>query len=215
MIPQLPYRILAVDPATTKSGWAILDVISLEPLKIVIVAHAALDGQKLLRTRKEMSTLFPAQFCVLDALLEEYERLITLYKPDQIVSEGAFGHLHLAALIALTLAINVLRRASKRLLNKNIIEVPPTISKLSFTGKGGADKDHMRLAYQTNVYLDGTVADELISEHEIDAISHGVAHVRRDIVGDVVQLSAKERRDRKRAKAEAKAAAIAAKKKTT
>ncbi len=190
----LPYRILAVDPATTKSGWAILDIVSLSPLKIKIVASGQLDGQKLVRSKKEMIAIFPIQFCVLDALLDEYERLIELYKPDQIVSESAYGYVHMSALIALTLAINVLRRASKRLLNKDVITIPPTISKRAFAGSGGADKDHMRLAYQTNTYLEGVVPDSEISEHEIDSIAHGVGHIRRDLIGDIQQISAKEKR---------------------
>lgn len=190
----LPYRILAVDPATTKSGWAILDIVSLHPLKIVIVASGQLDGQKLLRNKKEMLTIFSSQFCVLDALLDEYERLIELYKPDQIVSESAYGYVHMSALIALTLAINVLRRASKRLLNKDVVTIPPTISKSAFAGSGGADKDRMRIAYQTNEYLEGVVPNSEISEHEIDSIAHGVGYIRRDIIGDIQQISAKDKK---------------------
>lgn len=198
----LPYRILAIDPAITKSGWAILDVVSLYPLRIIIVATGQIDGQKLLKTRKDMMTRFQSSYCVLDALIDVYEELMVRYDPDRTVTEGTYGHLHLAALISLTLVINVIRNLSKKLYDKDIVQIPPTISKVSFTGKGGADKDHMRLAYQTNVWLEGTVSDDMISEHEIDAVSHGAAHVRRDIIGDIVQMSGKEKRAAKQARKE-------------
>ena len=194
----LPYRIFAVDPATGKSGWAVLDLICLDPLKVKIVAHAQIDGDKLLRNKKEMASIFQRQFCIIDALAEEYERLLDLYKPNQTVCEGAYGHTHMNALISLTLATNELRRASKRILNKDIAIVPPTITKMAFTGRGGADKDYMRLAYQTNPYLEGVVADDLISEHEIDAVGHSVGFIKVYITKEIVQLSGKEKRARKR-----------------
>ena len=204
MIPELPYRIFAVDPATGKSGWAVLDLISLNPLKINIIATGQLDGDKLLRIKKEMSNIFQRQFCILDALFDEYEKLIFIYNPSQVVVEGAYGHTHMSALISLTLATNELRRASKKILNKDIIVIPPTISKVAFTGRGGSDKDHMRLAYQTNDYLEGVVPDDEISEHQIDSIAHGVGFIKRDITEEVIQLSGKEKRAAKQARIEKK-----------
>ena len=204
MIPDLPYRVFAVDPATGKSGWAVLDLLSTNPLKIKIVAHGLLEGDKLLRTKKEMADIYPRQFCVLDALHDEYVRLIQLYKPDQVASESAFGYVHMSAFMSLTLAINTLRRVSAKILNKDIKEVPPTITKAAFTGRGGADKDLMRLAYQTNTYLEGKVTDgNDISEHEIDAVGHAIGHIKRDILQTINQVSAK---DKKRQKLEKKKA---------
>lgn len=193
----LPYTIFAVDPATTISGWSVLSLESISPLSIKIIAHGQLDGQKLLRNKKDMSLYFQRQFCVLDALEEEYTRLINLYKPDVIVSEGSFGQKFMAALIALTLAINVLRRLSYKLLNKDLVEIPPTISKMAFTGSGGADKDKMRVAYHSLPYLIRIASEEDITEHQIDACAHGVGFIKRDITKDIIQLSAKERRHRK------------------
>jgi Holliday junction resolvasome RuvABC endonuclease subunit len=197
----VPFRILAVDPATTKSGWAVLDVTSLQPLNIKIVATSQIDGKLLLKTKKEMNQHFTDQFCVLDALASEYHDLIEFYGPDYVVSEGAFAHAHAAAAVALTLAINILRQTCHKLLGKDIVVIPPTVSKMAFTGSGAADRDHMRLAYQTNAYLDGVVADDKITEHEIDATAHGVAMVFVHILKTVIQISAKERR---RAKLEKK-----------
>lgn len=199
MSPALPYRVFAVDPATTVSAWAVLDVVSFNPLKIVVVAHAQIDGQKLLKERRELSSMFSKQFCVLDALEEAYTRLLEEYKPNVVVSEGAFAHLHVSAALALTLAIHTLRRVSRNVLGLNVIEVPPTITKRAFANHGGADKDLMRKAYESCDYLTKTDAIE-ISEHEIDAIGHGVGHVKRDITGEVIQISALEKKRAKREK---------------
>lgn len=198
---QLPLKIFAVDPATTISGWSLLEVQSLTPLRIKVVRHGKLDGQKLLTKNKDLTKLFQRQFCVLDALEQEYIALLEELTPDIVVSESAYGYSHMSALIALTLAINTLRRASKVVLNKDIILIPPTISKLSFTGHGGADKDRMRAAFMTVPFLihDITSADQ-ISEHEIDSVAHCCGYVRRDLVGDVVQISALEKKRQKREK---------------
>jgi Holliday junction resolvasome RuvABC endonuclease subunit len=196
----LPYRILAVDPATTTSGWAMLEVTSLNPLNIIVHKTNQIEGQKLLREKKEMSKLFSKQFCVVDALEHEYIQLINEWNPHEVVSEGAFAHIHISAALALTLAIHALRRACYQTLGKDIIIVPPTITKLAFTGKGNADKDLMRYHFNNNDYLDISTQSEDISEHQIDACGHGVGHVRRDVVGDVIQISALEKRQAKREK---------------
>ncbi len=193
----LPFRILAVDPATTLSGWSLLVLESINPLIIRIEAVGEIDGSKLLKTRKEMSQIFQKQFCTLDAIEEIYTSLVVNLKPDIVVSEGSFGFIHLSALIALTLAINVLRRVSRNVLNKDIVEIPPTISKLAFTGIGSANKELMREYYDKADYLIKSINREL-SEHEIDSISHGCAFIKRDILKTVIQISAKDKRKRKK-----------------
>lgn len=200
--PHLPLRVFAVDPATGKSGWSLLVVSSLSPLKIEIVARGVLDGQKLLKEKKDLALTFGRQFCILDALADEYVRLLGELEPDVVVSESAFGYTHMSALISLTLAIHQLRQASKQVLGKDIVTVPPTITKLAFTGKGNADKDMMRKAFAEAGYLSRDPGNTEITEHEIDAIAHGVGFIRRDLIGDVVQVSAKEKRKKKREKSQ-------------
>lgn len=196
----LPYRILAVDPATTTSGWAMLEVTSLHPLKITVVKTNQIEGQKLLREKKSMSKLFSKQFCVVDALEHEYIKLIEDFNPHEVVSEGAFAHIHISAALALTLAIHALRRACYNTLGKDIVVIPPTITKLAATGKGNADKDLMRLAYNTSTIFTKFNDSTDISEHEIDAVFHGHGFICRDILGTVVQVSAQEKRQIKREK---------------
>lgn len=198
----LPYRVFSVDPATTKSGWAMLEVTSLEPLIIRVHKHGQLDGAQLLRQahQKEQAKIFSKQFCTVDALEAEYIRLIEEWDPHTVVSESAYAHIHISAALALTLAIHALRRATKCVLNKDIITVPPTVSKLAFTGKGSSDKDAMRAAYEVAPYLVRSGEDDEISEHEIDAIAHGCGHIARDITGTVVQISAADKRREKREK---------------
>jgi Holliday junction resolvasome RuvABC endonuclease subunit len=192
----LPLKIFSIDPATTKSGWAFSILESIDPLVVRVIAHGQIDGQKLLKYKKDMIPFYPKQFCVLDALEEEYTRLLTLYQPDVAVSECAFMHIHVNAALALTLAIHTFRRCVKNVLGISVIEVPPTISKMSMTGKGNADKDAMRVGYENAPFIIRTGANQ-ISEHEVDAISHGCAFVRRDIIKDIIQISAKETRDKR------------------
>lgn len=197
---KLPLRIFAVDPATTKSGWSVLELNSLNPLQITVLAHGELDGQKLLQKNKDISKLFQRQFCVLDALEQEYTTLLELYQPDEVVSESAFGYTHMSALIALTLAIHTLRNASKKVRGKDIVTVPPTVSKKSLTGSGAADKDQMKISLMTAEYITFLTNPENISEHEIDGIAHGIGFIKRDITGEVIQISALEKKRQKREK---------------
>lgn len=204
----LPYRIFAVDPATTTSGWAMLEVLSFTPLIVRVHRRGKMEGQQLLRQKKEMSKLFSKQFCVVDALEDEYCSLIEEWNPHQVVSEGAFAHIHVSAALALTLAIHALRRASYKTMMKDIIIIPPTITKLAFTGKGNADKDKMREAYDKSEVLEKDRQNEEISEHEIDAIAHGIGHVSRDVLRTVVQVSAQEKRQAKRDKEKRKSTRV-------
>jgi len=182
--PVLPLKIFSVDPATGKSGWSVLLVESLRPLVIRVLAHGQLDGQKLLRTKKELQLSFQKQYCVLDALYEAYVNLITEHSPDVVVSEGAFGYKHLNALISLTLAINTLRRASHTTIGKDVYEIAPMSTKKAFSGVGNADKDMMRRAYLASTYLTRTdVVD--ISEHEIDSVAHAVGYIKIHLLKDV------------------------------
>lgn len=197
---KFPLRILAVDPATTKSGWAVLDLHSLHPLRMTVIARAQIDGDKLLRDKKDMLKIYQKQFCVLDALYSEYCNIVAEFKPDVVVSESAFGYTHMSAFLALTLAIHTLQRAARDTLGIAVVLVPPTISKKATTGSGAADKDQMRAAYVSADWLDKGSGSEEISEHEIDAIAHGTGYVRRDLVGDVVQISALEKKRMKREK---------------
>lgn len=196
----LPYRILAVDPATTTSGWAMLEILQLSPLTIRIHKHGQMIGSQLLKERKFKKKIFSAQYCTVDVLEDEYVSLITEWNPHIVVSEGAFAHIHVSAALALTLAIHALRRASDRTIGKDIVIIPPTITKLAFTGKGNADKDAMRLAYDNATLFIKSGANEELTEHEIDAIAHGYGYICRDILGTVVQISAAERRQAKREK---------------
>lgn len=197
---KLPLRIFAVDPATTKSGWALLELVSLDPLKINVLNHGQIDGQKLLTRNKDLLKVFQKQFCVLELLEEEYTRLLEEFKPDDVVSESAFGYTHMSAFMALSLAIHTLRKATRKVLYKDLHTCPPTISKKALTGSGGADKDQMRkslLESKDIVFIEPPL---VISEHEIDAVAHGVGYICRDITGTIIQVSALDKKRSRREK---------------
>jgi len=201
---KLPLRIFAVDPATTVSGWALLELVSLDPVVVHVLKRGELDGSKLFRQRKEMATIFDRQFCVLDVLHETYVSLIEEHRPDVVCSEGAFAAKHVSAALAISLAIYQVRRAAQKVLGRDAFLIAPTISKKAWTGSGNADKDAMRLVYQTRSPVIDLHDDPNVSEHEIDAIAHGYAYVCRDILGTVVQISALEVKRAKRERAKLK-----------
>jgi Holliday junction resolvasome RuvABC endonuclease subunit len=193
MAPPLPFTVLAIDPATTVSGWAYLRVDSLHPLKVTVLKHGTIDGTKIVRRLKDMLKIYQKQFCTLVAIYEEYSELIRELKPNVVCSEGAFACKFMSAFVSLTLAIHQLRRAAWSECKLDVVEVPPTISKKALTGSGAADKDAMRKAYMSVSFLARTDSTE-ISEHEIDAIAHGVGMIRRDFVGDVIQNAKKPKK---------------------
>lgn len=187
------YRILAIDPAAGTSGWCLIEITGYDPITATIVAHGTVSGDKLVREDKPLFKAFGRQFSIVDRLELAYASIIAEHQPDIVVSESAFGYTHMSALISLTLVIHSIRRASRALLGRDIVTVPPTISKKSATGSGGADKDAMRLAFDKADFVTrGPIED--FSEHEIDAFWHGMAHVHRDIIGDIVQVSAKDKK---------------------
>jgi Holliday junction resolvasome RuvABC endonuclease subunit len=173
----LPFTVFSIDPAAGLSGWCFLRVESLKPLRIVIVAQGTIDGNKLLKFRKEMKAIYPKSYCVLDAIYDEYCKLLKEYDPDLLVTEGCFAYKYVNAVISLTLAINTFRRAAHHTLNKTIHEITPMESKKAFTGKGNADKDKMREAYFDNKWLIKSDRNDIPTEHEIDATAHGCGAV--------------------------------------
>lgn len=198
MLYSLPFKILAVDPATGLSGWSELLVKSLNPLTVEVCQTGVLDGEKIYKSKKEIYAQYSRQYCIVDSLREEYINLINLIKPDIVISEGAFAGNNISAVISLTLAVNSLRNASHVTLNKDIVIVAPRFTKRAFTGDSMADKDLMRLAYFTKDDLIRVHDNLNISEHEIDAVAHGYAFVRRDLVQDIIQISSADKRREKR-----------------
>jgi Holliday junction resolvasome RuvABC endonuclease subunit len=203
-----PITILAIDPAVGFSGWSHLEMTSSHPFHVNILRYGEINGKVLLKQRKEMAKIFKDQYCLLDVLEEEYTKLVKELNPSVIVVEGAFAHLHIAAFASIKLLIHTIRRVSEKVLNKDVVEIPPTVSKKAFTGSGAADKDHMRLAYQTNKYLSGVVADDQIGEHSIDSVAHGIGYFKVYVLGSIQIQSSAEKRRLKQEKKKAKALAL-------
>jgi Holliday junction resolvasome RuvABC endonuclease subunit len=137
---------------------------------------------------------------VVDALEDEYSKVIEKWKPDAVVSEGAYVGIHVSAAIAINLAIHALRRSTYHGIGIDIFVVPPSISKLAFAGRGGADKDAMRLAYTKATYILDKPDEKELSEHIIDSFAHAIGWLSRDVLGTVIQISAQEKRQAKREK---------------
>ena len=185
-------RIMAFDPGIGKMGISVLDV-TLHPLHVVEVYRETTDGAKLARTRKHLQTEFQNSYCALDALEDRLDELFDEFKPDEVVSEGAFSYKIPAAVISLTLVIGLIRRKSHRYLNKDVRIIAPCQSKRSSTGSGHADKIQMRKWYDVCPYI--AKLDTPITEHEIDAVSHGIAYITRDVLKTLpITVSAKKKK---------------------
>lgn len=203
----LPLKILAIDPAAAGiSGWAELLLISLSPLTIKICNTGTLSGDQVYKQKKDIYPGYSKQYCIVDSLREEYIALIRRIQPHIVVSEGAFAGNNISAVISLTLAVNALRTAAHVTINKDIVIVAPRTTKKAFTGDSMADKDVMRLAFFTNQELIHEKNNLEISEHEIDAVAHGYAFIKRDITHEIVQISSTDirrlKKERKRLREE-------------
>ncbi len=203
----LPLKILAIDPAAAGiSGWAELLLTSLSPLSITIGNTGTLHGDQVYRQKKDAYPGYSRQYCIVDSLREEYIQLINLIQPHVVVSEGAFAGNNISAVISLTLAVNALRTAAHVTMGKDIIIVAPRTTKKAFTGDSMADKDIMRLAFFTHEEFVHTKDNLEISEHEIDAVAHGYAFIKRDITHEITQTSSADirrmKKERKRLREE-------------
>lgn len=178
-------RTLNIDPGIGKCGWSVLDF-TFDPFCITEVIRGTFDGNKLLRTRKELKTKFQDSYCKLDALEESIESLILQYQPDEIVIEGAFDHQYPATIISLTLVIGAVRRLCHKHLDKDVRVVAPRFTKMAFANHGNADKDLLRKTYLSYPRLIRYPEGEP-TEHEIDATAHGIAYVLRDVLKTVVE----------------------------
>lgn len=183
-VPTNRIRILAIDPGVTVLGWALL-CYDLVDGNTVVSEHSVLTGQRLLKERKAMQDRFSKSFIVLEVYYQLFCQLIEEHRPDYVVSEGAFYHRFAHTYASLTLVIHTLRRACHDKLGCDIYEVAPMETKKTVTGNNMADKSQIKSALQTRQGL--TILEtvetplEEISEHEYDAIGHGLAFIAKEL----------------------------------
>ena len=191
-------RVLAFDPGVDRMGIAVLDI-TYSPFHVTEVYRATTNGGKLERSRKHLRGIFSQSYCKMDAIFEVLDDLFEEYKPDEVASEGAFGYTRPAILISLTLVIDRIRTRTHKYLNKDVHVVAPMQTKRAVTNIHDASKEQMRSWYETCPYI--TKLPEEATEHEIDAVAHGVTAVMRDITKTYIpELTAKEKKKLKKLK---------------
>lgn len=172
---------MAFDPAASDMGWCMLEYYP-QTDNIVVLASMVIHGRKLLKEHKDLRAEFSDAFCIQTV----YYRLILgellpKYKPDFIVSEGAFHHKFVATLVSLTLVINSIRQASRDWCGQDINIVAPMETKKLIAKNHMAKKEEIKTAVLStgNIVFDPSIdhVRDMLSEHEYDAIAHGYTFI--------------------------------------
>lgn len=177
-------RTLAVDPGSGALGWALI-CYNTTTGTAVVTHRGTLTGQRVLKERKVMQEKFSKAFIILDVYYSIFCQLMDEHQPHYVVSEGAFYHKFAQTYASLTLVIHTLRRACHAKLGTDLYEVAPMETKKLITGKSMADKSQIKaalLAMTNLVIVDSKAAPlEDVTEHEFDAIGHGLTFIARDL----------------------------------
>lgn len=161
-------------------GWCVMDY---DPAHqtYVVIKTGTLNGHKLIKFEKDIKDHFSKSFCILSAYLKSCRDLITTYKPQYVVSEGAFHSKFPQTLIALTLIIHTIRTACRDVTGRDIFVVAPMETKKEVANHHMADKELIKksvLKFPSLRFSSELVPDDM-SEHEFDAVAHGICFIRR------------------------------------
>ena len=139
--------IMGVDPALNHTGFAVLD----EKLNLLESGVINSTGRSLEEKLVE----------IYDGLRDVIEK----WRPNYFVMEDAFYHRNPRTAIKLGAVKGVCLLAAKHS-NLKIINIPPTVIKLSITGSGHANKEQVAFMVKKILKLDLNM-----SSHESDAIA--------------------------------------------
>lgn len=180
--------IMSVDPGVGHMGIAIIQADETVNT-MTVIKRFHIEGQKLIRQYKDLRQTYPEKFIVQVAYRELFKTIMTDYNVDEVVSEGAFAFIRIAAFESLVKVISTLQMSMYELGKGTLHVVSPQFVKKAWTGSGDKDvgKEEMRQTYyrRTDVLEDGDKTTAV--EHEIDAIAHGFAWLSRDIWKTVLQ----------------------------
>lgn len=172
------FRIMSFDPAISDMGVCVAEF-DIEKRTFTILFTKTVSGPKFLKYYKHLRKEFKDAFCVLTALKKYLtEELIPEWKPDYIVTEGAFYHKFVATLISLTLVNDAIRNAARDTIGRDIYVVAPMKTKKSVAARGDVKgKEIIKLAITSHPMIlpdnRGIGLWDELSEHEYDAIGHG------------------------------------------
>ena len=169
-------RILAIDPGTTNTGIAIIDIDA--NLQLHLIFAETIDAILLSQQYKDIAYLYGIRQAKIHAIATQIKYICTLYTPDVVISEAPFySPTRPNAFAALVETITTIRCYVRQVfpyIDFSTID-PSTVKKnMGVSGISG-DKSLMlkavklqRLSYENSVNLDS------LDEHAIDAISVGL-----------------------------------------
>ena len=169
--------ILAVDPAVSHLGWAILtdhedgtvSVVDTGMIEASKYASRAINREACERHSKRMISL--------NIISVEIDKLIIKYNPFCIAIEDAFAARFIHALIALVQVITTISWLGFNTYGLVSYRVPTKIAKKEVTGSGGKGK----LAVEECIFNKMNIPEDLlITEHIADAIAVGYALIKKD-----------------------------------
>lgn len=175
------YRILSIDPGSTKLGIAIIDVHPTEFTSTVIHA-TTVDAPTLLRYYEQCAATHGERVARILAMENAVFKMLRAWEPEMVVSESPFMGRFPQAFAALTECLSSIRRAMQEYRpGRALHEIDPSSVKnaVGVSGKS-SDKELMREALPKLAdlsFTDEVSLDEL-DEHAIDAIAVGYARVK-------------------------------------
>jgi Holliday junction resolvasome RuvABC endonuclease subunit len=177
------FRILALDPGLTTTGWSILDrdydTGNLTVIKTGEMHPSPTVDKKNYRDEVER---YDKRTMSLTVLREEVTKLITTFSPDAISCEDAFiNPKRPAAYGALCMIICTVKLLCRDIARKPLIVIPTKIAKLEMTHSGSSGKYDVISAVSSNPHI--IFKDEIektqMSEHVADSIAVAYAFSRR------------------------------------
>lgn len=188
-------RVLSFDPGIDFMGWSVIDVSETDEVCRVVACGTLLGKDYYKEHPMPLRKKFKRPFIILQSYKKVFRDLISEYKPDAVVSEGAFAHTFIAAAFSLITIIHVLRQACFDVTEKDIHIVAPMQTKVTLTGKSMADKDLIKASVHAHKDIILPKDTSGLSEHSYDAIGHGYCYIQ--MVLHPEKFPAKKKKKRK------------------
>ncbi|MCP4394456.1 MAG: crossover junction endodeoxyribonuclease RuvC [Alphaproteobacteria bacterium] len=166
-------RITFFDPGITYLGWCVTDY---DPVsgKRLIIKTGVLKAGYLARKRKDEVIKYEARIIAFTIIEDFIRKLLLIYKPDHIGSEGAFiNRFRLNAFPALIGVIHTIQTICYKEFKLKVYKYAPKYIKATFTGNGNASKEDIKKGVLDHPDIDfkqPSMADKL-SSHEYDSIA--------------------------------------------
>lgn len=169
-------RVLSIDPGTTNTGIAVLDIDDQDHIHLLFVT--TVDGSQYLNQYRDVEYIHGTRYARLYAINKQLLEIIQTYQPDIVGSEAPFYNpRNPGAYGALVEAITLYRTTVfNNCPSMGFLTVAPSIAKQALKVKGtSSNKSDMtqgllksKLSYEPSINV------SLLDEHSVDAIAVGI-----------------------------------------